>query len=208
MGIVDRDTSRKQTAELRRTAAKRPFPFRLALLVGVFGTLLAGSILRGKPAIISTATAARADNTKGWRKWVRDSLGDGLPVAREFAIRMIFTAVFWLAAALLADMFDGKNLAAPRLMPALIGFFKEQIDLSMVLFQLLVLGLVALPALFFARSWQREIKREAFRLYYTISAVGGSLSLVATHPTRAAVFYGIGMVVPWLFVRLEVLDLD
>lgn len=154
------------------------------------------------------AMAPSAGETKGWRKWFRDGLGDEKPVAKEFAIRMVFTAAFWLAAAFLANMFDGKKLAAPGLMPALIGFFKEQIDLSMVLFQLLVLGLVALPALFFARPWQREIKREAFRLYYTMSAVGGALSTVVPHLGRAFFFYGVGMVIPWLFVRLSVIDLD
>ena len=159
-------------------------------------------------ATTSTATASPSADTKGWRTWLRDGFGELEAVPKEFAIRMVFTAVFWLAAAFLANMFDGKNLAAPTLMPALIGFFKEQIDLSMVLFQLLVLGLVALPALFFARSWQREFKREVFRFYYTMSAVGGALSIVSPDPIRIAFFYGFGMIVPWFSVRIGMLDLD
>lgn len=115
-------------------------------------------------ATTSTVTASPTGEPKSWWKQFKEGLGEEKPVAKEFAIRMAFTAAFWLAAAFLANMFDGKNLAAPKLTPALIAFFKEQVDLSMVLFQLLVLGLVTLPVLFFARSWLREIKREVFRL--------------------------------------------
>lgn len=72
----------------------------------------------------------------------------------------------------------------------------------------MVLGLVTLPALFFARSLQREIKREVFRLYYMMPAVGGALSIVSPHPMQIALFYGIGMIMPWFLVRVGILDLD
>lgn len=50
MGIQDRDWYRQESRERRQATARRPFPFRLALLVGLFGTLLVGSILQGEPA--------------------------------------------------------------------------------------------------------------------------------------------------------------
>lgn len=50
MGIQDRDWYRQDATERRHASARRPFPFRLALLVGVSATLLVGSILQGAPA--------------------------------------------------------------------------------------------------------------------------------------------------------------
>ena len=50
MGIQDRDWYRQDAAERRHATARRLFPFRLALLVGVLGALLVGSILQGEQA--------------------------------------------------------------------------------------------------------------------------------------------------------------
>ena len=50
MGIVDRDWYRQHAVQRRQAAARRPFPVRLALLVGVSGALLVGSILQGEQA--------------------------------------------------------------------------------------------------------------------------------------------------------------
>ena len=50
MGIQNQDWYRQQAAERRHAVAKRPFPFRLALLVGLSGALLVGSILQGEQA--------------------------------------------------------------------------------------------------------------------------------------------------------------
>ncbi len=50
MGVVDRDWSRQHAAQRRQAAARRPFPFRLALLVGLSGALPVGSILQGVQA--------------------------------------------------------------------------------------------------------------------------------------------------------------
>lgn len=50
MGIQNRDWYRQHAAQRRQVAARRPFPLRLALLVGISGTLLVGSILQGQPA--------------------------------------------------------------------------------------------------------------------------------------------------------------
>ena len=50
MGIQDRDWYRQDAADRRHATSRRPFPFRLALLVGVSGALLVGSILQGTPA--------------------------------------------------------------------------------------------------------------------------------------------------------------
>lgn len=156
------------------------------------------------PIVSSTPTTG----TESWLKRLQSGLGEPESVSVEFGVRMTFTAAFWLVATFLASRIDGTNISAPTLLPSLMGFFKEQVELPMVLFQLMVLGLVALPALFFTRSWQREIKREVFRLYYTMSAVAGALSVSLTHWSPAVFFYGLGMIVPWLFVRLRLLDLD
>ena len=50
MGIVDRDWYRQHAAQRRQAASRRAFPFRLALLVGLSGALLVGSILQSAPA--------------------------------------------------------------------------------------------------------------------------------------------------------------
>ena len=129
---------------------------------------------------------------------------------KEWATRMTFTVAYWAVASLAASLIDGKTISAPTLVPALIAYFQEQIDLGVIVFELVVLAVVGLLATLFVSAWQREIKMEVFRLYYTMGAAAGGLSLAGGHWDKVLLFYGAGVFVPWLMVRIKVpfLNLD
>ena len=144
-----------------------------------------------------SSTKSVASPRPGLIQRLTDSMN---PTSKEFGMRMLFTVAYWLVAALLANMIDGKTVSIPSLVPILTEYFKEQFSFLMLLFQIMVLGLVALPALFFAKAWQREIKREVFRLWYTIGAAAGALSFVVHDMMYAFGFYLVAVFVPWLLL--------
>lgn len=115
-----------------------------------------------------------------------------------WTVRMSFTVVFWLIAIGLASLIDSKRVAVPALEKSLPAFLSEQIDLWIIGFVVVSLALTNLLTLF-VPPWRSEIIRELMRIYYTIGAVAGAVSLFSSNWAQASFFYGFGVIIPWIF---------
>ncbi len=119
---------------------------------------------------------------------------------------MIFTFVFWLIVALLLVAIEHKIVIVPSLDAKLITFVSERLDVPLAAFQFAILvGLAGIITLFpIVDVLVKLIREEAVRLYYTMSAAAASLALVTMNLGQAFLFIGFGLILPLLFVYLDV----